>query len=500
MTKRLFLSASGDKSIKEWDRQAGECTRTYTGHTDSIRALAVLEGNRFLSASADKSIKEWDRQAGECTRTYTGHMWAVVALAVLEGSRFLSASKDGSVKEWDRQTGECTRTFTGHTSAVNALAVLPKPEPRSRAVAAARDARDSESQGGATESAAAANDLEEECRSLKAKLQAMEAKVARLDELEAVLTELRMEEEILKSGDEFRRFLLGQGFGREEKFEVKRLTLGKSEEAAGGIEGLIGVEVDDLVQARWQAGSGLEAMRLEFETHGDTEDKANFRYIVDGIAQDQAWIPEHVKTDIKNKKYHGGSLEPDDYDRNHRGMRLQGFVDLSEARLAKLKPENVCALRLYTTNSFRKLNEPLRRSQRPHPFAHTVFYIAEGLKKLRAVAAKINAEQFAAETVLWRGLSNMTVDIEDLKKYGGTEMGMMSTTADKRVAMKYSASRSPLILRYKTRGLTTGLSLRFLSVYPKEDEYLYPPGTFLAFEDSSIEDGVTTVTVSPQMA
>ena len=49
----------------------------------------------------------------------------------------------------------------------------------------------------------------------------------------------------------------------------------------------------------------------------------------------------------------------------------------------------------------------------------------------------------------------------------------------KSVAFKYASSRAPLVFNYKTHGLGRGCSIGYLSLYPKEEEYLYPPLTYL---------------------
>eukprot|EP00747_Dinoflagellata_sp_TGD_P151343 gnl/TRDRNA2_/TRDRNA2_177205_c1_seq14.p1 gnl/TRDRNA2_/TRDRNA2_177205_c1~~gnl/TRDRNA2_/TRDRNA2_177205_c1_seq14.p1 ORF type:complete len:197 (+),score=37.87 gnl/TRDRNA2_/TRDRNA2_177205_c1_seq14:70-591(+) len=170
------------------------------------------------------------------------------------------------------------------------------------------------------------------------------------------------------------------------------------------------------------------------------------------------------------------------------------------SQLAGLKECHVAALRLYTSSSYKKLNGPLRARVRPHPFKVTVFFLAKALIKMRLVQAKLDPEAFAAEIFLWRGMANVTTDMDKLKKQGGTELAPMSTSADKSVAIKYAASESPLIFRYKAQGLAKGVSIKFLSLYPKEEEYLYPPGTLLNWQSTEVLDGYTTVTVLPQMA
>jgi len=55
----------------------------------------------------------------------------------------------------------------------------------------------------------------------------------------------------------------------------------------------------------------------------------------------------------------------------------------------------------------------------------------------------------------------------------------MSTTTSKAVALKYAKSENPLLFKYKASGMSKGCSIRFLSVYPLEEEVLYPPLTYL---------------------
>ena len=94
---------------------------------------------------------------------------------------------------------------------------------------------------------------------------------------------------------------------------------------------------------------------------------------------------------------------------------------------------------------------------------------------------------------LYRGIRDLAVDSPSFMKVGGTELACMSTTRSKQVAQAYAASRCPLLFRSSTRRLGRGCSLAFLSVYPKEEEYLYPPLTYLQPEATSEEDVITVV-------
>jgi hypothetical protein len=102
---------------------------------------------------------------------------------------------------------------------------------------------------------------------------------------------------------------------------------------------------------------------------------------------------------------------------------------------------------------------------------------------------------------------------EVFKKGGGTEMAVMSTTFDKDVALNYASSEHPLVFHFQTVGLTRGVDITFLSLYPKEVEFVYPPLTFLTVigdteeetltiieEEKAITINVTIVPVMPQMS
>jgi len=113
-----ILSASEDGTIKEWNRETGECIQTFEGHAKDVSAATYSTDNhRVLSSSYDKTIKEWDRVSGECIRTFAGHSLPVSSAVYSSGGqRVLSASWDKTIKEWDRNTGECLRTYKDHSA------------------------------------------------------------------------------------------------------------------------------------------------------------------------------------------------------------------------------------------------------------------------------------------------------------------------------------------------------------------------------------------------
>ena len=96
---------------------------------------------------------------------------------------------------------------------------------------------------------------------------------------------------------------------------------------------------------------------------------------------------------------------------------------------------------------------------------------------------------------------------------GGSELAPMSTTSQVSVAVKYAlsdmdgaarrVSDASLLFRVKSRSfMQRGANLSFLSTFPTESEYLYPPMTFVRPTGDTYEasfDGVrfTVVDVEP---
>jgi arginine deiminase len=95
------------------------------------------------------------------------------------------------------------------------------------------------------------------------------------------------------------------------------------------------------------------------------------------------------------------------------------------------------------------------------------------------------------------------MDLDEFKRHGGTELAAMSTSSNKDIAESYARSERGLVMSFATRGLSRGVDISMFSLYPKEQEYLYPPLTYMLFDESRAlteENGVTLVPILPQMA
>ncbi|KAF9570390.1 hypothetical protein EC968_001844 [Mortierella alpina] len=111
---RVVVSASGDKSIKIWSFDTGECLRTLEGHTRGI-ACIQFEGNVIVSGSSDKTIKIWDIAKGECVKTLIGHEGLVRTLQ-FSGGRIISGSYDETLKIWEQESGRLLADLDGRHS------------------------------------------------------------------------------------------------------------------------------------------------------------------------------------------------------------------------------------------------------------------------------------------------------------------------------------------------------------------------------------------------
>lgn len=260
---------------------------------------------------------------------------------------------------------------------------------------------------------------------------------------------------------------------------LAKIRLGKQEQTALGLEDLMGVDDD---QKSKFLSIKEEAIKQEFALNGKEEDKDNLKHVLAGTY----------------RKDWGRSVAE--------SVALEELLTSEQAKTAKLAYHHVLALRLYTTSSYRQINDPLREDPPPklHPFAATTYFIQEGIKKLRAVDAKSGGTE---TKIFWRGMHGRSLP-PSFKDEGGAEFACMSTTADVQVAVKFAeveTSDMPMLFKYVTdNSLVRGADISFLSVYPEEKEVLYPPLTYLqqiSCKQCTIRGKrVVVVEVKPQMA
>ena len=103
------------------------------------------------------------------------------------------------------------------------------------------------------------------------------------------------------------------------------------------------------------------------------------------------------------------------------------------------------------------------------------------------------------------GMRNLRASAEFLKS-GGTELAPMSTSEDLRIALKYTrgADAGALVFMLKAQSfMQLGADLTYLSAFPEEREFLYPPLVYLRPTGETHRftyDGVeyTVIEIDPQ--
>ena len=262
-----------------------------------------------------------------------------------------------------------------------------------------------------------------------------------------------------------------------DRFSIRTVVYGRQADAALGIEHYLCVSDAELRRLK---SLGTEGIRAEFEALGDRTGIECMRYVLDGRAGTSSTLFPNSPFPLDCGP---NGLLDERRAASGLGKVLDDFSHDPNAQLAKLQPEHVAALRIYTTAAFSLINAPLRDLERkaqgqPHPLMLTAALIRDAVVRLRAVGAH-DPSLANAQIDLWRGLKGVRV-AEDFIEQGGTELAPMSTTSDLKVALKYAVSEHSVLLRLRTRSsMERGADIAWLSAFPSEAECLFPPLTYL---------------------
>ena len=232
------------------------------------------------------------------------------------------------------------------------------------------------------------------------------------------------------------------------------LLLDNPELAARGVTTIVGVDYLELLA---RMSRGVQAIVEECDAHGTDEDKHWLEYVLHQLAG-----------------HHEGL-----YEEGRAGQPLSYFIHHPNAIAAGLEESHVVALRWYTSPAYESLNKPLRNRTHagPHPFAATLAFINDGIKRLRALEQPDSSQKRILR--LWRGMRNVQAP-EYLRHRGGTERAILSTTTDLETAVRFSSSRTGFLFLIVPRSLLQcGAFTAWLSCFPSEQEVLYPPCTYL---------------------
>jgi WD40 repeat protein len=161
-------TCSNDKTVIIWDPSSYPwiLIRNYTGHTDSVLSLEIVNSDLIASGSQDGTIQIWSVNTGELKKTiqtlssvtrlklsnngiylvasyfqnvvnifdintggnvnymmgHTGVVWDFELIG--DRNLLASSSEDSTIRFWDLTTQTCTLILSGHTDAVYGLKLI----------------------------------------------------------------------------------------------------------------------------------------------------------------------------------------------------------------------------------------------------------------------------------------------------------------------------------------------------------------------------------------
>ncbi|MDV2993228.1 MAG: Serine/threonine-protein kinase PknD [Chroococcidiopsis sp. SAG 2025] len=125
---RTLVSGSGDKTIKFWDIGSGQLLRTLTGNSAEVISLALSQDGQMLTSasySAQPAVKVWDLST-QGLQHAIGNVSKVWSVAMSPDRQTLvSSNADASIKIWDLPTRTLRRTLVGHADTVWSVAISP---------------------------------------------------------------------------------------------------------------------------------------------------------------------------------------------------------------------------------------------------------------------------------------------------------------------------------------------------------------------------------------
>ena len=274
----------------------------------------------------------------------------------------------------------------------------------------------------------------------------------------------------------------------KDKFDAAKLVMGLPPDAGRGINPFLNYEGGEQALLA-QAARGLDAITEELDKHGTPEAKECAKYVREKEAGDSTErFQEGWKRDcdpVTGEVLESRMVADPSAPGGKRPMCFEDFCKHEIALFCRLTEAEVFALRFYTTAGFKVINwqlrdEGRRARQEPHKLAVLVFTLAGAIRKLRAWAA--NSAQKNMPLSLFRGMSVREI-FDTFMEDGGTELAPMSATAQLKIALFYSqgpqGTISTLLWIRTENFMDRGVDLEWLSAFPHEKEYLYPPLSYL---------------------
>lgn len=116
--KTQVFSGSDDATLRIWDLASGDQIARMVGHTDYVRAGAVVSDAAILSGSYDHSVRLWDTRSRQ-SQMCLDHGSPVESVAVFPNGRIAASAGGTTVKLWDLAAGgRPLQTISNHQKTV----------------------------------------------------------------------------------------------------------------------------------------------------------------------------------------------------------------------------------------------------------------------------------------------------------------------------------------------------------------------------------------------
>jgi hypothetical protein len=186
-------------------------------------------------------------------------------------------------------------------------------------------------------------------------------------------------------------------------------------------------------------------------------------------------------------------------DQGHGGYTLHQYCEMKAARDANLNEADVVVLRLYTGPLYRPWNNALRSMLKDKTgvimWATCISVLCSAVIKLMKTAPRKTVYRGLDESNGWE-LPPAFLHPKEDDLAGGVELGFSSTTEKFETAVRYSGGkgRKGTILKLEFDMASRGASIQFLSQYPQEKEWLWPPCTNLTCSSETVGyEGAKTI-------
>ena len=115
-----MLAVGGGPWLFFFNYRTGIEQSYWTGHTDTIYDLVLINSTRLASASLDKTIRIWDitviADSRSSLMTLVGHTNYVWMIKLINSNTLASASNDSTIRLWDLSSGTLLQTLRNHTT------------------------------------------------------------------------------------------------------------------------------------------------------------------------------------------------------------------------------------------------------------------------------------------------------------------------------------------------------------------------------------------------